>query len=61
MRELLTGYGPDRHTSCSTSPTPTGLGRERADDWGSEELLAMIRELQPGIIVNDRLDIAATS
>jgi alpha-L-fucosidase len=25
-----------------------------AEDWGSAELLAMVRELQPGILVNDR-------
>ncbi len=31
-----------------------GKGR---DDWGSEELLALTRRLQPGIIVNDRLDL----
>ncbi len=31
-----------------------GKGR---DDWQSEALLKMTRELQPGIIVNDRLDL----
>jgi alpha-L-fucosidase len=31
-----------------------GKGRE---DWGSVELMEMVRELQPGIIVNDRLEI----
>ncbi|MDD8016191.1 MAG: alpha-L-fucosidase, partial [Acidobacteriota bacterium] len=31
-----------------------GKGR---DDWESEKLLRMIRELQPGIVVNDRLDL----
>ena len=32
-----------------------GKGR---DDWGSVELLAMVRQLQPGILVNDRLDLS---
>jgi alpha-L-fucosidase len=31
-------------------------GKGRAD-WQSESLLKMVRELQPGIIVNDRLDL----
>ena len=31
-----------------------GKGR---DDWQSEKLLKMVRELQPGIILNDRLDL----
>lgn len=31
-----------------------GKGR---DDWRSEELLSTVRKLQPGIIVNDRLDL----
>jgi hypothetical protein len=33
---------------------PAGKGR---DDWRSEELMAMVRDLQPGILINDRLDI----
>ena len=56
-RELLTWFGkidimwfdfsyPDR--------TWSGKGKE---DWGSEDLTQMVRELQPGIIVNDRLEI----
>jgi alpha-L-fucosidase len=32
-------------------------GGKGKDDWGSEELMAMVRDLQPGIIVNDRLEI----
>ena len=34
----------------------TGTGKGK-DDWGSEELVAMVRELQPGIILNDRLEV----
>ena len=61
VRELLTGYGkidyiffdfsygPDQHPEIWG-----GKGREA---WGSEELLALVRELQPGIVVNDRLDL----
>jgi alpha-L-fucosidase len=32
-------------------------GGKGADDWGAEELLAMVRRLQPGILVNDRLGV----
>jgi alpha-L-fucosidase len=35
-------------------PGKYGKGK---DDWGSVELLKMIRQLQPGIIVDDRLDL----
>jgi alpha-L-fucosidase len=61
VRELLTDYGkidylffdfsypPDRH--------PEIWGGKGGNDWGSEELLAMVRELQPGIVVNDRSEL----
>ena len=61
VRELLTGYGkvdyiffdfsygPHRH--------PEIWGGKGRDEWGSDELLRMTRELQPGIVVNDRLDL----
>jgi alpha-L-fucosidase len=32
-------------------------GGKGAADWGSTELLALVRELQPGILVNDRLGV----
>jgi alpha-L-fucosidase len=62
VRELLTRYGPiDIMWFDFSNPdrrfedgTPSGKDR---DDWRSEELLAMVRELQPGILVNDRLDL----
>jgi alpha-L-fucosidase len=62
VRELLTRYGPiDIMWFDFSYPgrpfedgTPSGKGR---DDWRSEELLAMVRQLQPGILVNDRLDL----
>jgi alpha-L-fucosidase len=62
VRELLTEFGkidliffdfsypngPDR---------PEGWVGKGRDDWDSKNLLAMVRELQPGILVNDRLDL----
>lgn len=57
VRELLANFGkidiiwfdfsyPNRQ--------PNGKGR---DDWQSEDLLKMVRELQPGILVDNRLDL----
>ncbi|MCX7800811.1 MAG: alpha-L-fucosidase [Fimbriimonadales bacterium] len=55
VRELLTQYGKVDYLFFDFSyPGEDGKGR---DDWGSEELLRMVRELQPGILVNDRLDL----
>lgn len=63
VRELLTQFGkvdlmfydfsypPGSHGRPETF---TGKGRA---DWDSEALIKMTRELQPGIIVNDRLDL----
>ena len=61
VRELLTNYGTIDYLFFDFSygpdhPEPVWGGKSR-DDWGSAELLAMVRELQPGIVVNDRLDI----
>lgn len=64
VRELLTDYGkidllfydfsyPDRDEQGNSRPW-LGKGRE---EWQSEKLLAMTRELQPHILVNDRLDL----
>ncbi|HUU55328.1 MAG TPA: alpha-L-fucosidase [Armatimonadota bacterium] len=64
VRELLTEYGridvmfydfsyPKRDEQGKPQPW-LGKGRE---EWESEKLLAMTRELQPGIVVNDRLDL----
>ena len=60
VRELLTGYGridymwfdfsyPDQNWGWSK-------GKGRAD-WRSEALEALVRELQPHILINDRLDL----
>ncbi|MDR6988188.1 alpha-L-fucosidase [Paenarthrobacter nitroguajacolicus] len=61
VRELLSNYGTIDYLFFDFSYTGGheveywgGKGRK---DWDSEALLAMVRELQPGIIVNDRLDI----
>jgi len=63
-RELLADYGkidllfydfsyPDRDEQGNSRPW-LGKGRE---EWQSEKLLAVTRELQPQILVNDRLDL----
>ncbi|MDR1814771.1 MAG: alpha-L-fucosidase [Tannerella sp.] len=57
VRELLTNYGKiDIIWYDFSYPDETGTGKGH-DDWGSKELLAMTRKLQPGIIVDDRLDL----
>jgi alpha-L-fucosidase len=60
VRELLTRYGPidemwlDFSYVDHVHEGKKVWGGKGADDWGSVELLAMIRRLQPGILVNDR-------
>lgn len=55
VRELLTNYGKiDILWLDFSYPGENGKG---AKDWDSENLLKMIRQLQPGIIVDDRLDL----
>ncbi len=63
-RELLTEFAPldimwydfsyPRRDEQGKPQPWRGKGHE---DWQSEKLLAMTRELQPGILVNDRLDL----
>ncbi|MEP0366348.1 MAG: alpha-L-fucosidase [Cyclobacteriaceae bacterium] len=55
VRELLTNYGQVDILWLDFS-YPGKYGKDR-EDWGSVELLKMVRKLQPGIIVNDRLDL----
>ena len=59
VRELLTEFGPiDLMFFDFSYPTAQdGLPGKGKEDWQSENLLAMARELQPNILVNDRLDI----
>lgn len=55
VHEILTNYGKiDILWLDYSFPGEFGKGRE---DWGSVELMKMVRELQPGIIVNDRADL----
>jgi alpha-L-fucosidase len=55
VREILTNYGKiDILWLDYSFPGKFGKGR---DDWGSVELLKMVRELQPEILVNDRADV----
>jgi alpha-L-fucosidase len=63
VRELLTRFGPIDALFLDFSypdhvheGTPV-WGGKGAEDWGAEELLAMVRRLQPGILVNDRLGV----
>ncbi|MEX0885227.1 MAG: alpha-L-fucosidase [Phycisphaeraceae bacterium] len=56
-RELLTRYGPiDIMWFDFSFPGrgPEGKGR---DAWRSDELYRLVRELQPNIVLNDRLDL----
>ncbi|WP_435747500.1 alpha-L-fucosidase [Microbacterium sp. PMB16] len=59
VRELLTGYGQIDYLFFDFSYThrPDYWGGKGAADWDAENLLALVRTLQPGIIVNDRLGI----
>jgi alpha-L-fucosidase len=55
VREILTNYGKvDIIWLDYSYPGEDGKGR---DDWGSVELIKMVRELQPEIILNDRADL----
>jgi alpha-L-fucosidase len=55
VRELLTNYGKiDILWLDFSFPGEFGKGR---DDWNSVELMKMVRQLQPDIIVNDRADL----
>jgi alpha-L-fucosidase len=56
-RELLTMFGPiDVIWFDFSYPNRTWGGKGR-DDWDSVGLVRMVRELQPGILINDRLDL----
>ncbi|OAQ57869.1 alpha-L-fucosidase domain-containing protein [Pochonia chlamydosporia 170] len=62
VRELLTNYGKIHYLFFDFSyredwPDKPEKGGKGRDDWASEKLLDMVRTLQPGIVVNDRLDI----
>lgn len=55
VRELLTEFGPiDILWFDFSYPGKDGKGHE---DWESEALVKMIRELQPSVMINNRLDL----
>jgi alpha-L-fucosidase len=57
VTELLTNYGEISIIWFDFSfPGKNGKGH---DDWDSENLLKLARSLQPGIIVDDRLDLSS--
>lgn len=59
VRELLTNYGKVDYLfyDFTYAEDVDGWRGKYPEDWDAEGLLAMTRELQPGIIVNDRLGI----
>ena len=58
VRELLTQFGQIDVLFLDFSyPGEDGKGRE---EWQSEKLIKMIRELQPNILINDRADLLDT-
>jgi alpha-L-fucosidase len=57
VRELLTQFGPIDILWADFSFTHNGPEGKGRDAWQSEELYRLIRELQPQIILNDRLDL----
>lgn len=67
VTELLTNYGdidilwfdfsyPGGKTRYQYLPELHGMGKGK-DDWEAEELIATVRRLRPGIIINDRTEI----
>jgi alpha-L-fucosidase len=55
IRELLTDFGQVDVLWCDFSyPGEDGKGR---NDWQSEKLVKMIRQLQPNILLDNRLDL----
>jgi alpha-L-fucosidase len=63
VRDLLTRYGAIDQLFLDFSYVghvhegSVVWGGKGAADWGSPELLAMIRSLQPSLLVNDRMDV----
>ncbi|NLD72509.1 MAG: alpha-L-fucosidase [Chloroflexi bacterium] len=58
VRELLTQFGQIDYLFFDFSyPGDDGKGHE---DWDSEGLVRLVRELQPQVLINDRLDLLDT-
>ena len=62
VRELLSNYGDIdmMFYDFSVRDHRTGTAIKGRDVWESEELVKLTRELQPGILINDRLDLLDT-
>jgi alpha-L-fucosidase len=56
VRELLTRFGTIDYLffDFSYAGRPQIWGGKGAEEWGAKELLELVRELQPDILVNDR-------
>ncbi len=62
VRELLTNYGKIDILWLDFSYSQRDYGWSKGkgkDDWQSEQLIAMVRELQPDILVNNRSEVGA--
>ncbi|TDD63955.1 alpha-L-fucosidase [Jiangella aurantiaca] len=61
VRELLTSYGPVDYLffDFTEHAEHEGLPGKAPEDWDAATLLALCRRLQPDMVVNDRLGIAA--
>ncbi|HTE00431.1 MAG TPA: alpha-L-fucosidase [Mucilaginibacter sp.] len=57
VTELLTKYGKIDILWLDWSWDKSSKRGKRGSDWGAAELLTMVRKLQPGIIVNNRLGL----
>ncbi|MEV0587401.1 alpha-L-fucosidase [Nonomuraea sp. NPDC050310] len=57
VRELLTGYGRIDTMWFDFSYAGRGFGAKGPQEWRSEELEKLVRELQPDILLNNRLGL----
>jgi len=56
VRELLTNYGKIDILWLDYATPRDKFGKNR-DDYGSAELVKMVRQIQPGILINNRADL----
>ena len=62
IRELLTNYGKiDIIWYDFSYKRPDARNGKGRDDWGSEDIIRLTRELQPDIIVDNRLDLPGSA
>jgi alpha-L-fucosidase len=57
VRELLTRYGRIDYLFFDFSYPDRVWGGKGRSDWRSEELVELVRSLQPDAVINDRLDL----